>query len=251
VAPNPDRELAEARGCIDRGDEAGAVKRLDRARRGYLKRRDAAGLEHLLVLGDVLEGKDDRARIGRDNLVYAIKQNLRQESRRLAQQQGEPWQDPYPDLQAPSEHTRIAFTRGVKFWIAVGVALGVALTAGIILAVALSSSSEPDVTLRLVNDTGASVTVRGCDDTSCFSFWMHADLDPGLQTEREVPADDLVDVFRVKRPGLAEECLPLLVHDGYVLAGSQTPLTLVAKLSDATPCPGTTVRPRPAPESGL
>jgi hypothetical protein len=251
VAPNPDRELADARACIDRGDESGALKRLDRARRGYLKQRDRAGLEHLLVLADVLEGKGERVRTGRDNLAYALKQNLRQESRRRAHEQGQPWQDPYPDLQAPSEHTRIAFTRGVKFWIAVGIALCVALAAGIVLAVALSSSSETAVTLRLVNDTGAPVTIRGCDDTSCSTFWMHADLDSGLQTERTVPADDLVDVFKVKRRGQAEECLPLLVHDAYVLAGSQTPLTLVAQLSHATPCPGTTVRPTPAPEQGL
>jgi hypothetical protein len=251
VAPNPDRELADARACIDRGDERGALKRLDRARRGYVKQRDIAGLEHLLVLAAVLEAKDDRVRIGRDNLFYAIKQNLRQESRRRAQEQGRPWQDPYPDLQAPSEHTRIAFTRGVKFWIAVGIAVCVALAAGIVLAVALTSSSETDVTLRLVNDTGAPVGIRGCDDTSCSSFWMHADLDPGLQTERNVPADDLVDVFRVKRPGQAEECLPLLVHDAFVAAGSRTPLTLAARLSDATPCPGTTVRPTPTPEQGL
>ena len=251
MAPNPDREFADARACIDRGDERGALKRLDRARRGYVKQRDTAGLEHLLVLAAVLEAKDDRVRIGRDNLVYAIKQNLRQESRRRAQEQGRPWQDPYPDLQAPSEHTRIAFTRGVKFWIAVGIAVCVALAAGIVLAVALTSSSETDVTLRLVNDTGAPVRIRGCDDTSCSSFWMHADLDPGLQTERNVPADDLVDVFRVKRPGQAEECLPLLVHDAFVGAGSRTPLTLAARLSDATPCPGTTVRPTPTREQGL
>jgi len=251
VAPNPDRELAEARACIDRGDEAGAVKRLDRARRGYLKQRDATGLEHLLVLADVLEGKDDRARIGRDNLVYAIKQNLRQESRRRAQEQAEPWQDPYPDLQAPSEHTRIAFTRGVKFWIAVGVAVGVALAAGIVLAVALSSSNETDVTIRLVNDTGTPVRVWGCDTPDCFSYWTQVNLDPGLRTERDVPADDVVEMFRVKRRGLDEECLPLLVHDAFVGAGSQVPLTLLAKLSDATPCPGTTVRPRPVAQTGL
>ena len=87
MAPNPDRELADARACIDRGDEAGALKRLDRARRGYVKQRDPAGLDHLLVLADVLQAAEDRVRIGRDNLVYAIKQNLRQESRRQSQEQ--------------------------------------------------------------------------------------------------------------------------------------------------------------------
>ena len=253
MAPNPDRELADARACIDRGDEAGALKRLDRARRGYVKQRDAAGLDHLLVLADVLQATGDRVRIGRDNLLYAIKQNLRQESRRRAQEQGEPWQDPYPDLQAPSEHTRIAFTRGVKFWIAVGVALATLILVGIILGVALSSSSETDVTIRLVNDTGAPVRVRGCDSDTldCTSYWTEVNLDPGLQMERDVPADDVVEPFTVKRRDQEEECLPLLVHDAFVRAGSQVPLTLVAKLSKATPCPGTTVRPRPITQTGL
>ena len=47
MAPKPDRELGEARACIDRGDERAALKRLDRARRGYVKQQDADGLEHL------------------------------------------------------------------------------------------------------------------------------------------------------------------------------------------------------------
>jgi hypothetical protein len=251
VAPNPDRELADARACIDRGDEAGALKRLDRARRGYVKTRDAAGLEHLLVLADVLQAENDQARIGRENLVYAIKQNLRQESRRRAHEQGRPWQDPYPDLQAPSEHTRIAVTRGVKFWIAIGVLLGSLIVAGIILALALTSSTETEVTVRLVNDTGRPVQIHGCDDVDCTSFWTHADLDPGLQTERGVPAGDLIDVFRVERPGRPEECLPLRVHDAYVLAGEQTSVIFVARLSRATRCPGKTVLPTPARVTGL
>jgi hypothetical protein len=251
VAPNPDRELADARACIDRGDEAAALKRLDRARRGYLKQHDPAGLDHLLVLTDVLQDDDDRVRIGRDNLVYAIKQNLRQESRRQAHEQGEPWQDPYPDLQAPSEHTRIAFTRGVKFWIAFGVALATLVAVSIILAVAFSSSSGTYVTLRLVNDTGAPVKIRGCDDSDCVSFWTHADLDPGLATERDVPASDLIDAFTVKARGRPDACLPLRVHDAYELAGRQTSLIYVVKLSKSTPCPGTTVLPQPSRETGL
>ena len=120
MAPQPDRELAEARAAIDRGDTRAALKRLERARRGYLKQHDADGLEHLLLLADVLDPTDERTRIGRDNLVYAVKQNLRLESRRGAQRASQPWVDPYPDLAAPSEHTGIAFTRGVKLAIAIG-----------------------------------------------------------------------------------------------------------------------------------
>jgi hypothetical protein len=250
VAPNPDRELADARACIDRGDESGALKRLDRARRGYVKQRDKAGLEHLLVLADVLEAKDDRVRIGRDNLLYAVKQNLRQESRRQAQEQGHPWQDPYPDLQAPSEHTRIAFTRGVKFWIALGVGLGTLLIVSVFLAFALFSNSETAITLRLVNDTGSPVTVHGCDDSDCATFWTQAKLDPGLNAEREVAAEDVIDYFDVKQPGQTAECLPIRVHDAYEQSGEEAQV-LVAKLSAATPCPGTTVLPRIGTETGL
>ena len=89
------------------------LEHLDRARRGYLKRHDVAGLEHLIVLADVLGAADERARNGRENLVYAIEQNVRTETRRTALQRGERWQDPYPDLQAPTEHTGIdAHARG-------------------------------------------------------------------------------------------------------------------------------------------
>jgi len=250
VAPNPDRELADARARIDRGDEAGAVKRLDRARRGYLKRRDAAGLEHLLVLADVLQAEDDRVRIGRDNLVYAIKQNLRQESRRQAQEQRQPWHDPYPDLQAPSEHTRIAFTRGVKFWIALGVAVGTLLVVSAFLAFALFSTTTTNVTLRLVNDTGSRAAVRGCDDSDCATFWTHADLDPGLSAERDVPVDDVVEYFEVKQSGRMLKCLPLRVHDAYERSGEEASV-LVARLSAATPCPGITVLPKVGQEIGI
>lgn len=251
VAPNPDRELAEARACIDRGDEAGALKRLDRARRGYLKQHDSPGLEHLLVLADVLPADDERVRIGRDNLVYAVKQNLRLESRRVAQEQRRPWQDPYPDLQAPSEHTGIVFTRAVKLWIALGTGLVAVLIVALFTLSAIYSTTETDITLRIVNNTRDKVEVRGCNESDCFSTWMRADLDPGLRTERQVPADDIVDLFKVKRSGRSDECLPVRVHDGYELAGEQSSVILLAKVGDATACPGRTVLPEPAPQQGL
>jgi hypothetical protein len=71
---------------------------------------------------------------------------------------------------------------------------------------------------------------------------MHADLDSGLATERSVPNDDLVENFRVERAG-EKTCLPLRVHDGYVRYGSDPDVVLVARLSRATSCPGTTVLP--------
>jgi len=251
VARNPDRDLADARAAIDRGDEAAALTRLDKARRGYAGNHDAAGLEHLLVLANVLEGPDERTRIGRENLVYAVKQNLRLESRRRAKMTGEPWQDPYPDLAAPIEHTGISIGRGLKLVIGAATLLGALAIVGIVLVIALSGSSSTQTTLRLVNDTGQAVQVRGCDDSSCETTWMHANLDRGLSTERQVPVDDLVDVFQVELPGDRRDCLPVRVHDGYLRGGSDPSLVLVAKLSRATPCPGETVLPHPVFETGL
>jgi hypothetical protein len=250
VAPNPDRELAEARAAIDGGDARAALKRLDRARRGYVKLQDTDGLEHLLLLTDLVDATDERTRIGRVNLDYAIKQNLRQESRRKAIGAGWAWTDPYPGLQAPTEHTGIAFTRGVKAAIAIGTVLGAAgLVAFFVLPVVFSSSTTR-VTLRLLNDTPAKASVSGCDDPSCVSTWMHADLDPQLSTERNVATDDLLDVFRFERAG-QDLCLPLRIHDAFVRHGSDTSVVLVGHLSRATRCPGKTVLPGAAAQTGL
>jgi hypothetical protein len=246
VAPTPDRDLGEARAAIDRGDRLAALKSLDRARRGYLKRRDAEGLGVVLDMAALVEpADDDRVRIGRDNLEYAVKQNLRQEGRRAAREAGEPWVDPYPDLQAPSEHTGLVFSRGVKIAIGVGVLLGTALVVAILAAPWLSDSdSTPNVTLRLLNDTQEPVTVRGCDDSDCVTSWLHRELGPGLEVDADVPSDEFVALFRLERQGGRKECLPVRVHDGYQrLDGSSA---LAARLSEATPCPGTTVLPVPA-----
>ena len=250
MAPNPDRELAEARAAIDRSDSRAALKRLDRARRGYVKHQDTDGLEHLLLLTDLVEPTDERTRIGRVNLDYAIKQNLRQESRRQAVRSGKPWTDPYPSLQAPTEHTGIAFTRGVKAAIAVGTVLGAAALVAFFVLPFFFSSSTSDVTLRLVNDTHAEASVRGCDDQSCDFPWMHANLDPGLSTERDVSTDDIVDLFRFEQSG-RDRCLWLRIHDAFVRHGSDTSIVLVGRLSRATPCPGQTVLPEATTPSGL
>jgi hypothetical protein len=244
VAPQPDRELAEARAAIDRGETRAALKRLERARRGYVKRQDSDGLEHLLLLADVLDTPDERSRIGRDNFVYAVKQNLRLQSRVFGQS------DPYPDLAAPTEHTGIALTRGVKLAIAIGAVLGTAALLAVFVLPYFFSSSSTTVALRIVNDTGARVTVRGCDDLDCTATWMHAELGPGLSTERNLAVDDLVDVFRFERGG-EDFCLPLRVHDAFVRHGSDTGVVLVGRLSRATRCPGTTILPGASNETGL
>jgi hypothetical protein len=248
VAASPDRDLGEARAALDRGDGRRAVTSLDRARRGYLKEHDAEGLEHVLDMTRLVDDANDRARIARQNLVYAVKQNLRQESRRRARERDEPWLDPYPDLRAPEEHTGLALTGGVKVAIGIGVLAALAVFVGFVLAAALGGETTTTVTLRLVNDTGQTVAVRGCDGTDCTTSFMERRLEPGVRTETDVDADTLVQVFTFQRGG-AGECLPLRVHDAYQRFGGDR--VLAARLSQATPCPGTTVLPRPAAQTPI
>jgi hypothetical protein len=249
VAPNPDRELGEARAAIDRGDALAALKHLDRARRDYVKQRDPDGLDHVLHMAQLVDAADDRARIGRENLAYAVKQNLRQETRRQARERTEPWNDPYPDLRTPAEHTGLVITRPVKIAIGLGVLLATALFLTVLALPWLSDSSKKTVTLRLVNDTPQTVTVRGCFDAECDTSWLHRELQPGQETSTDVDPDDFVDLFRVERAGREPACLPARIHDGFQqLDRGQG--TLAVRLSEATPCPGSTVLPAPAAESG-
>jgi hypothetical protein len=198
--------------------------------------------------------EDEQARIGRENLAYAVKQNLRQETRREAQAGGEPWQDPYPALEAPTEHTGIHLGRGAKVAIGVGVAAGTLVLAAyvaLIVYAAVTSSRTDTVTLRLLNDTRGSVTVIGCDSADCDSTWMHRAVGPGQETEGSVPIDDLVDLFKVGRSGREDACLPVRVHDGYRQFGDRSSI-LVVRISEASSCPGTTVLPEPsAPGTAL
>ncbi len=249
VAPNPDRELGEARAAIDRGDGLAALRSLDRARRGYLKERDSDGLEHVLRMADLIEASDDRTRIGRENLAYAVKQNLRQESRRRAGGTGTPWNDPYPDLRAPTEHTGLVLTTPVKLVIGAGVIVGTAFLLALVIAPFFESSNQT-VTLRLVNDTPENVTVRGCNDRACDSTWLRRELDPGQETDTDVDRDRLVELFEVDRAGHDAACLPARVHDGYLQLDEEGG-TLAVRLSEATACPGTTVLPEPAAEPSL
>jgi hypothetical protein len=242
MAGSPDRELGEARNAIDRGDARAALKSLDRARKGYARALDPEGLEHVLDMAALLDASDERVRIGRENLAYAAKQNLRQESRRRARQLSRDWTDPFPDLQAPTEHTGIVLTRGLKLWIGLGVLVGVVAIAGIILALALvDTGPETTVTLRLVNDTGRTVRVRACGaDPSCSGDFSSRKLQPGEGLEATVDANRLVQVYRLEHAG-PDDCLPVRIHDAYQRGGQ----TFAASLSQATPCPGTTVLPRP------
>jgi hypothetical protein len=249
VAPNPDRELGEARAAINRGDALAALKHLDRARREYVKQRNPDGLDHVLRMAQLVDVADDRARIGRENLAYAVKQNLRQETRRQAREHTEPWNDPYPDLRTPAEHTGLVITRPVKVATGLGVLLATALVVTVLALPWLSGSNAKTVTLRLLNDTPQAVTVRGCSDAECDMSW-HRKLQPGQESSTDVDPNDLVDLFKVEGSGREPACLPARIHDGYQqLDRGQG--SLVVRLSEATPCPGSTVLPAPAAESGI
>jgi hypothetical protein len=249
LAGSPDRDLGEARAALDRGDGRAVLRSLDRARRGYAKRHDREGLEHVLGMTALVDpAADDRVRIERENLVYAVKQNLRQEHRRAAHARGEPWVDPYPDLREPTEHTGVVLTRGVKIAVGAGVLAGVAAITGVVLAAVLGGTTSRTVTVRLVNDTGRTVSLRGCDDPGCGTSFMRKEIGAGDEADTEVDPDTLVQLFRIDQSG-ADECLPLRIHDAYQLLGSGGALT--ARLSQASPCPGTTVLPRPAEDVAL
>lgn len=249
LAGSPDRDLGEARAALDRGDGQAALRSLDRARRGYVKGRDREGLERILDMTDLVDpAADDRTRLRRENLAYAAKQNLRQEHRRAARERGEAWVDPYPDLRAPTEHTGVVLTRGVKIAIGIGVLAGVAAIAGIVLAAVLGGTTGTTVTVRLLNDTGARVSVRGCAAADCSSSFARRELAAGEAASAKVDPDTLVQLFHVDRGG-SDRCLPLRIHDAYRRFGHVD--ALGARLSEATTCPGTTVLPRPASQAVL
>jgi len=91
--------------------------------------------------------------------------------------------------------------------------------------------------------------VRGCDDQDCIAPWMNREVGPGLETDADVDTDAFVDLFKVEQPG-PDLCLPVRVHDGYLLLNGG-PGALAVKVSDATACPGTTVLPVPAAQTPL
>ena len=119
--------LAAARSAYERNDPHAALKRLDRARKAALKHRDEAQLGHVLDFAHGVITRDERTEIERESLLYAVRQNLRQLTRRRALMAGETWVDPFPGLEAPLPHTRTYMSTGLKLWIAVGVLVAILL----------------------------------------------------------------------------------------------------------------------------
>jgi hypothetical protein len=127
VAADFESRLGEARAAYERNDPHAALRQLDRARRAALKQRDEDRLRRALEFAEGAIPREERTEIERENVLYAIRQNLRQLTRRRALREGGTWVDPFPDLETPGSHTRTFMSTGLKIWIGIGVALGTAL----------------------------------------------------------------------------------------------------------------------------
>jgi hypothetical protein len=243
-----ERHAAAAREAFERNDPHGALRRLDRARRRALNQRDEDALLRVLDFAEGVVARDDRTEIERENVLYAARQNLRQLSRRRAYESGTAWVDPYPDLESPRPHTRTFVSRGVKFWIGVGVALGALLVAAFVAAVIAGAfgSGDDQLALAIRNDSGQSVDVRWCETASCggdFDPLSTTSLEPGEAGRRDLPADDVVDLFVVEdADGKRLGCLPIRVDRTYSTLADKTAVVAV-NVSQATPCPGEIVTP--------
>jgi hypothetical protein len=231
VAGNPERDFGDARGRLDRGDYSGAVEALEKARRGFARKGDVDGLQHVLDLAELIETPDERTAAERDNTIYSARQNLRQATRTQAVREGREWEDPYPDIEAPAApRTRVYFTRWVKLAIAIGVVAALAATGGCI-AVAIIYTDE--LAVVVTNDTERTVKVRWCDAPDCENEYESHELDPNGTTEFDFSTEDGLDLLvvqdaRERRLG----CLVVPVRELYKVSHRAD-----FAVSDAAPCP--------------
>ena len=251
MATKFERELEAARAAYERNDPHAALRKLDRARRDALKRRNEEQLRRVLDFAEGAIPRDERTEIERENVIYAVRQNLRQATRRKAYEDEREWIDPFPDLESPRTQTRTFMSRGLKFWIAVGVAIGLLAAAGIVAAaiVGALSSGGDELLLRVRNDTQRFVEVKWCKNTSCtgdLDPLSTTELEPGEYQRRDLPADDVVDLFVIEDANGDEVgCLPVRVDRTYDDLPVKN-LLVVVRASQATPCPGEIVTPAPA-----
>ena len=129
VARDFEGSLAAARQAYEQNDPHGALRKLDRARAAAIKKRNEEQLRRVLDFAEGSLARDERTEIERENLLYAVRQNLRQLTRRRALLAGESWIDPFSDLESARPHTRTFMSPGLKIWIGVGVAVGIIVVA--------------------------------------------------------------------------------------------------------------------------
>jgi hypothetical protein len=245
-----ERNVDAARSAYERNDPNGALRRLDAARRDALKRRNEEQLRRVLDFADGVITRDERTEIGRENLIYAIRQNLRQVSRRRAYEEEKPWVDPFPDLESPRAQTRTFMSRGVKFWIAAGIVLALLAAAGFVAALIAGAfeTGGDRLALNIHNDTSSPVRVRWCDSAGCggdFDPRWSATLEPGEAEIHKLPAADVVDLFVLEdTDGDVIGCLPVRVDRTWADLADKEGVVSVS-LSQASSCPGDIVTPEP------
>lgn len=87
--------LREARRAIGWDDTSKGVKLLDQARREFHHVGDVEGLLEVLELATELPPKEHSAfGIGRDDVLYATRENIREVTRKAALRANRPWHDP-------------------------------------------------------------------------------------------------------------------------------------------------------------
>jgi hypothetical protein len=245
-----ERELEAARTAYERNDPFRALRRLDRARRDALGRRNEQQLGQVLEFAAGVIVRDERTEIERENVLYAARQNLRQVTRRRAYDEERQWVDPFPDLETPRAQTRTFFSRGLKFWIGVGVVVGLLFVAAFVAAIVAGAfDTENTLELRVRNDSPRLVDVKWCETAACdgdFDPLLATELEPGEYAHIALPADDIVDLLVLEnRSHDRVGCLPVRVDRTYdSLVDKQT--RVVVRVSQATPCPGEIVDPVPA-----
>ena len=250
MASKFERELDAARAAYEQNDPFRALRRLDRARRDAVGRRNEEQLNRVLEFAGGVIARDERTEIERENVIYAVRQNLRQISRRRAYEDEREWVDPFPDLETPRPQTRTFVSRGLKFWIGVGVAVGVLVAAAFVAAIVAGAfdTSGDALRLRIRNDSPRVVRMKWCDTAACDGEYDPLGtlrLDPGEYRRFDLPADDVVDLFVLEDAnGDRIGCLPVRVDATYAKLPLKRMLTVV-RVSEATPCPGEIVDPMP------
>jgi len=87
--------LKEARRSIGWDHTAEGLKLLEQARRAFHRDGDAEGLQEVLELATELPPNEHSAfRLGRDDVLYATRENIREITRKEALASGRPWHDP-------------------------------------------------------------------------------------------------------------------------------------------------------------
>ncbi len=106
-----ERELADARALIERGEAKAALKPLERVRRESLAAGRVEELEEVLALAALVYGRTEGKRQGEaGRLAFSAQQNIRFLGRRAALAQGREWVDPF----APAPGSRVAARTGTS-----------------------------------------------------------------------------------------------------------------------------------------